>query len=54
MLKKVLLSLVFLVALGVTPALAQENIELEMWTLALSPTFDDHINGVIAGTLSRA
>ena len=29
MLKKVLLSLVFFVALGVTPALAQENTELE-------------------------
>ena len=26
---------------------AQEQVELEMWTLALSPTFDDYINGVI-------
>ena len=50
MLKKVLLSMVvFFVALGVTPAHAQENTELEMWTLALSPTFDDYINDVIQG-----
>lgn len=26
-----------------------QNVTLEMWTLALSPTFDDYINGVIAG-----
>ena len=38
-------------------AQAQEEIELEMWTLALSPTFDDYINGVISafeeGSLKR-
>ena len=36
----------FLVSVGT--AQAQEEVELEMWTLALSPTFDDYINGVIA------
>jgi putative chitobiose transport system substrate-binding protein len=41
--KRALLPLLGLAALS--PALAQ--VELEMWTLALSPTFDDYINGVI-------
>ena len=36
----------FLVSVGT--AQGQEEIELEMWTLALSPTFDDYINGVIS------
>ncbi len=36
----------FLVSVGT--AQAQEEVELEMWTLALSPTFDDYINGVIS------
>ena len=36
-------------ALYVGVAQAQEEVELEMWTLALSPTFDDYINSVIAG-----
>ncbi len=34
--------------LALSAAWAQET-TLEMWTLALSPTFDDYINGVIAG-----
>lgn len=42
--KRLLLPLLGLAALS--PALAQD-VELEMWTLALSPTFDDYINGVI-------
>ncbi len=37
--------LLVLVLLSASAASAQE---LEMWTLALSPTFDDYINGVIA------
>lgn len=28
---------------------AQEEVELELWTLALSPTFDDYMNGVVEG-----
>ncbi len=39
-------TLLALAALSAPIALAQE---LEMWTLALSPTFDDYINGVIDG-----
>ncbi|CAA9568807.1 MAG: hypothetical protein AVDCRST_MAG86-1461 [uncultured Truepera sp.] len=38
-------TLLALVALSAPLALAQE---LEMWTLALSPTFDDYINGLVA------
>lgn len=45
--KRVLL--VLLVLIGLSPALAQKEVELEMWTLALSPTFDDYMNGVING-----
>jgi len=45
--KRVLLPLLVLV--GLSCAFAQEEVELEMWTLALSPTFDDYINGVIDG-----
>ena len=37
--------LLVLALLGASLASAQE---LEMWTLALSPTFDDYINGVVA------
>jgi len=40
--KRILLALA---ALGAPLAQAQE---LEMWTLALSPTFDDYINGLVA------
>ncbi len=45
--KRVLLTLVTLFCLFHVSA--QEQVELEMWTLALSPTFDDYINGVIDG-----
>jgi putative chitobiose transport system substrate-binding protein len=38
-------TLLALAALSAPLALAQE---LEMWTLALSPTFDDYINGLVA------
>jgi putative chitobiose transport system substrate-binding protein len=38
-------TLLALAALGAPLAQAQE---LEMWTLALSPTFDDYINGLVA------
>ncbi len=41
----VTLLLPLLALLAVSGAAAQE---LEMWTLALSPTFDDYINGVVA------
>ncbi len=42
--KRTLLSLLALAALSFAAA---QDVELEMWTLTLSPTFDDYISGVI-------